>query len=290
MDVRIMEYMVAIEEEGSLARAAERIHISQSALSQSLSKLEQELGGPLFVKTGRRQTPTEIGKIYLRGARELLKIKEDTYDRIKKLSGVENQGIRMSICSQAAMLYKETILAALREKMPHLRLELHQTIDSLATKYLLSGVMDIAIHCVGQDRNSMLDYVPLYTDRLVLAVPEKLAWSGKGIDYSRLQAMPFIYPDKSSYIHKAVDSLLLEKHLIVNSLYRADSVEDMATLVRHGYGSAFLPLRVAQITPGCKVYRWNNSPEYTLCCVVPRHGQKDERLQQIIEIIKSAIK
>ena len=65
MDIRIMEYMKAIEEEGSISKAAERVHISQSALSQSLAKLEQELGTPLFERSDKRWVPTEAGDLYL---------------------------------------------------------------------------------------------------------------------------------------------------------------------------------------------------------------------------------
>ena len=67
MDVRMLEYMVAIEEEGNLSRAAERIHISQSARSQNLSKIEAELGSPLFLRERKGWIPTEVGKCYLRG-------------------------------------------------------------------------------------------------------------------------------------------------------------------------------------------------------------------------------
>ena len=72
MDVRIMEYMQMIEQEKSLSQAAQKLNISQPALSQALSKLEKSFKSPLFVRSNRQMTPTRIGQIYLDGAREML--------------------------------------------------------------------------------------------------------------------------------------------------------------------------------------------------------------------------
>lgn len=65
MDTRIAEYMIAIQEERSLTKAASRLFITQSALNQQLKKLEQELGAPLFQRGKQGLTLTDAGKIYI---------------------------------------------------------------------------------------------------------------------------------------------------------------------------------------------------------------------------------
>mgnify|MGYP005797595851 FL=1 len=86
MDITILEYLIALEETGSLTRAAEKFFISPSALSQRLSREEQETGCTLFRRKDGQFIPTESGKIYLRYAREALRIREETYRRIRRLS------------------------------------------------------------------------------------------------------------------------------------------------------------------------------------------------------------
>lgn len=86
MDVRIMEYMLMIEQEKSLSKAAQKLNISQSALSQSLSRLEKSFENPLFVRANRQMVPTRMGQIYLDGAREMLNVKEETYEAIRALT------------------------------------------------------------------------------------------------------------------------------------------------------------------------------------------------------------
>ena len=74
MNIRHMQYMAAIAEEGSLSRAARRLGVSQPALSNWLSDLEGEFATPLFIRSGRRLTLTPAGKIYLDGCRRMIQL------------------------------------------------------------------------------------------------------------------------------------------------------------------------------------------------------------------------
>ena len=82
MDTRQMEYIIQISEERSITKAAEKLFITQSALNQQLLRLEKELGAPLFHRSKVDMRPTEIGQVYLDNAREILRIKQRTYNLI----------------------------------------------------------------------------------------------------------------------------------------------------------------------------------------------------------------
>lgn len=74
MNLQSMEYIIAISEEKSLSRAAERLLISQAALSQHLKKLEIELDAKLFERQHGRLALTDAGRVYVNGARRVLDI------------------------------------------------------------------------------------------------------------------------------------------------------------------------------------------------------------------------
>ena len=74
-DSRMIEYILTIAEEQSLTRAAERLYITQSALSQQLSKLQKQGLPPLFEYKEGKMLPTDAGKIYLNGARTVMSLK-----------------------------------------------------------------------------------------------------------------------------------------------------------------------------------------------------------------------
>ena len=86
MNTRTMEYMKALEKWGNITKAAREVHISQSAFSQCLAKLEQELGTALFERREKKWMPTPAGKLYLIGAGEMLYIKNEAYRRISALA------------------------------------------------------------------------------------------------------------------------------------------------------------------------------------------------------------
>ena len=77
MDTKIIEYVIAIAEEKSLSKAAERLYLSQPALSQRLKKLEDELGTPLFVRGKDGLSITDAGRIYVNGGHSILQIKRE---------------------------------------------------------------------------------------------------------------------------------------------------------------------------------------------------------------------
>ena len=72
MDLHQLEYILTIEQEKSISRAAERLFLTQPALNQQLLRLEKELGTPLFERRNRTMLPTYAGRIYLNTAKEML--------------------------------------------------------------------------------------------------------------------------------------------------------------------------------------------------------------------------
>lgn len=87
MDLKQIEYIIAISEEHSITRAGEKLFITQSALNQQLQKLEKELGTPLFIRTRSDWQLTPAGQIYVDSAKEILNIRKDAYSRIHDLAG-----------------------------------------------------------------------------------------------------------------------------------------------------------------------------------------------------------
>ena len=86
MDVKLLEYMIAIADCGNITKAAESLFITQSGLNQQLIRLENELNTQLFYRTKRHLHLTQAGKIYIDNAREILKIKKNTYTTIQDLT------------------------------------------------------------------------------------------------------------------------------------------------------------------------------------------------------------
>ena len=86
MDLKLLEYIVAIADYGNITKAAEALYITQSGLNQQLIRLEKELDTQLFYRTKRSLHPTQAGKIYIENAREILRIGRNTYLQLHDLN------------------------------------------------------------------------------------------------------------------------------------------------------------------------------------------------------------
>ena len=86
MDVKYLNYILAIANRHNMTKAAEDLFVSQSSLSQYLSRLEQELGTPLFIRSKGELSLTSAGVLYVEAAQKVVKIQKDLYQNIAALS------------------------------------------------------------------------------------------------------------------------------------------------------------------------------------------------------------
>ena len=86
MDLKQLEYIIAIDKERNISKAANRLFITQSALNQQLLKIENELGTKLFDRRHPFMVPTLSGKIYINTAKRMIEMKEDTYKIIRDIA------------------------------------------------------------------------------------------------------------------------------------------------------------------------------------------------------------
>lgn len=97
--MKSLEYIVEIAEEKSLLRAAQKLYVSSSALSQFVSKLEAELNAPLFIRTKNGWFPTPAGDIYIEMAKQILDIRRRAHTEISLVSSSFHSVINVGVSS-----------------------------------------------------------------------------------------------------------------------------------------------------------------------------------------------
>ena len=108
MDTKYISYILTIAKLKNMTKAAEELYVSQSSLSQYLSKLEQELGTPLFYRTKWELVPTPAGELYIEACHQVMNVKEQLYRQIKQLTGKTPVAfLRSTRLKRAAELLKQ---------------------------------------------------------------------------------------------------------------------------------------------------------------------------------------
>ena len=161
MELRVLRYFLAVAEEGGFSRAAERLHVSQPALSQQIAQLEDEIGGRLFVRAARRIEPTDKALLLLRRAREILDLAERTQGELKATAAEELSGtIVVGAGETPAFGFIAQAFAELRRKHPGLSLQVISGNGEDISERLRAGSIDLGLF-IGPSRYEGFDFLGL---------------------------------------------------------------------------------------------------------------------------------
>ena len=171
MDLRILRYFLAVADERNITRAANRLHVSQPALSTQLAALEDELGQKLFERGARGITLTEKGLALKRRADDLVDLAERIESEIKSKDSDELAGT-LSIGAGETPAFRSVARAAdeLRRSNPRLHFSVTSGNGEDIVAHLREGTFDLGV-LIGPGRYDGFDYLTLpYTHRWGLAV------------------------------------------------------------------------------------------------------------------------
>lgn len=151
MNTKILEYIVAVADMGSLSKAAEKFYLSHAALSQHVREIEAELGTPLFVRTRDGMRPTHAGKLYISDARAILHEETELKKALAELRQSKKKRIRVMADSSHYNVLLSKALPAFRALHPEYTVEITNCNAAQAVRALRSGGAEIAFFPSLQD-------------------------------------------------------------------------------------------------------------------------------------------
>ena len=149
MELRHFRYFIAVAEESSLGRAAHRLHVSQPALSQQISDLEDELGLKLFTRNSRGVELTEAGRAFLTGGRRVLVAVEQAAEHAQEAAKGERGRLVIGSLGAATISFLTGILARFREQHPLVEITLLQMNNRTQVEAVLNGSIMLGIGFYG---------------------------------------------------------------------------------------------------------------------------------------------
>jgi len=172
MNTQTLEYIIAIAEEKSISRAADRLLVSQPAISRQLKRVEERLGTKLFLRERGEMILTDAGKIYVNGARSVQSIYEHALEEIRKLEQSGKRQITFIYNNALLPDFSVDILSEFRKLHPNTRISTIDGNASIAKDYLSNGMADLAViatrqatrcssSCLSEMKNSCLPCPPL---------------------------------------------------------------------------------------------------------------------------------
>ncbi len=229
--------LLAVADTGSVTRAAERVHLTQSALSRRLQRLAARVGVALLEPRGRHVALTPAGEAVVAAARRQL---ADWETVLAGVRGHSHPPLRLGCGATIALTLLPAALARLRQEIPHLPLLL-RSMDSAATATgCLVGELDAGLVTTAS-ADPRLAAVPLATDDVVAVGPP--GWPSR-LTLRALATGPLCLYVRGTGFRSLVDELLGSAGLFPEPVAQMDSLEALRELVCAGLGRSLLPRSV----------------------------------------------
>ena len=250
MDFRQLRYALSVSKERSFTGAAKRLNISQSAVSEQVKLLEEEIGFELFHRTSRGIESTDRGRTFLYESERVMGDLLSLTDTARRLRGALSDTLMIGMGSGMAQIFIPRMFADLKRDLPGVRLE----IMTAPTKNIFNELHEERIDA-GIAIESNPDRLPagLIFDRLLDAEMalithprHALARSKQPIDIGRLVAEPFIMSELTVGYGQVVFSLFTDLGIRPNILAVVDNIETMKMIVQAGEGIAIVPRACAE--------------------------------------------
>ena len=245
-----LEKIVAIAEEGSMARAAQKLYITQPALSKCLTKVEESLGEALFIRRPGGMVLTYAGQCLIRKAYQIMKLYDDVEMEFCELNHMHKGVLRLGSAERLGALVLPQLLLKFRQQYPNIKIEIIEENSVVLEEKLLMGVLEIAILCLPL-KNSNVNYQVFYEDPLCIAVPcdhplNKCAYqkeeNGKYyIDLEDLRKQEFILTKQYKKTRMAADRILGELQDDYKITMELANIETVIRLIANGLGISVVP-------------------------------------------------
>jgi DNA-binding transcriptional LysR family regulator len=243
VEIRQLHYFVTVAETRHFGRAAERLHMAQSPLSQAIRQLETQLGVTLFTRTTRRVELTPAGEALLQDARRILDSIEAAQTRVR-LVGAGNTGLlRVGSTGLAALRQLPQLARIAAREVPGLVLRFHPDLLTPAQEAALEeDRIDLAVLRPPLRRTGLSSRL-ITRERVLLAVPRSHRLAGEEpVGLAELRDEDFVvYGVPNSVVDTVVTQACLAAGFLPRRTHQAAETSIILTLVAAGLGVALLP-------------------------------------------------
>ncbi len=178
MEIRHLKLIKAIVEEGSITKAIDKLHLTQSALSHQLKEAEHQLGTAIFLRTNKKLVLTKAGEKIYELANEILHKLSETQSQIKQMVFGEYGEIRISTECFSGYHWLPSVLKQFHLLYPNIELKIITEATHIPLQKLLDNTIDIAI-VSDIIKDSNIKYTELFQDEVVMVVSENHLWADK---------------------------------------------------------------------------------------------------------------
>ncbi|MBI5724244.1 MAG: LysR family transcriptional regulator [Planctomycetes bacterium] len=262
MNIEVMKTFCDLIETGSFSKAAEINYVSQSAVSQQLAKIERDLSTQLVSRGGGIVIPTEAGKVFLKGARDIIRRHEELLSEIKSASSTIRGVLRVGTIYSVGFYLLEPYVRKFLQAHPDVSLHVEYARANRIYASIIGGEMNIGVVACPEKHRS-IEVIPLAGEELVVAFDPRHEFASRQVIHPQdLNGQKFVAFEPSLPTRRHIDKLLKKSHVNVNVVLEFDNIELVKRAVEIRAGLSILPLENVkhEASLGDILYRRIESP------------------------------
>lgn len=242
MDTQHLQAFVAIAETGSFSAAAERLYLTQPAISKRISLLEEQLKRPLFDRIGRKVSLTQAGLSLLPKALNILQEVAAAQRAIADLDGEVRGKLSLATSHHIGLHRLPPYLRNFSRQYPEVKLDLHFLDSEQAYREILQGRYDLAVITLAQEQDPHIEAKIIWQDnlRFVVAPGHPLA-QARSLDLADLSAYQAIMPDTNTYTTRLIKTLFDNQQQTLEITMVTNHLDTIKMMLAVGLGWGVLP-------------------------------------------------
>lgn len=241
LDLKQLQYFIAVTEQMNFSKAAEKLHISQPSLSNAIKKLEQEIGSPLLKRNTRNLQLTEAGELLYERAKVILKNMEVLKIEMDEVIVHGTSEVTIGVM-ESIKHWLPKVIANYKKDYPQMMIHL---VDILGSKRVKKSLKSYKTHVIITNQrmdDDELEVQSLYEERLVAVLPLNHPLAEKDrLTFADLCNEPFIISTEGFQTRLDILSAFEQANVKMNIQYEIERFETAVSLVRENLGITILP-------------------------------------------------
>ncbi|RGY97714.1 LysR family transcriptional regulator [Clostridium sp. AM58-1XD] len=303
MMFRELQYILAMAEEGSIAKAARRLYVAQPSLSQYLKKQEEILGVQLFFRSSAGLTPTAAGNIYIQTAKKILTEYEDMVASLPRPASGAVNSITFAVADQRGSLILPSFISRFSERYPAITLRVMELYPTALRQAITEGKVDIALKTTFFKEPQNLDnisYIPVAEEEVFLALPAARRFSSTvhisesgsrtWLELSDIGREPFVLMNEGRGLRALSDKLFKDNGIQPHILQYTGNMSTALSMVQEGLALTFVPKQFVIRDPSIEyVSIGRGGCFWTVSAMVPSGKQDSYYVNAVIQVLRDII-
>jgi LysR family transcriptional regulator, cyn operon transcriptional activator len=292
MELRHLRYFKVVAEMQHFHRAAEKLFITQPALSNQIKQLEEELNTKLFIRVGRNVKLSESGELVLSAAQRILNEAELLKETVSDIELGQSGSLRLGVLQSINALYLRKLVVEFDREHPNISLQIEEMTNHEIEVKLANGDIDIGIGFILQKDYPKIETEILFHENWKLIMSQSLGDLAQDILQGKTHGLKAVLLPERFETRKIIDKYFADNKIKYTNLTVVNSISSILSLVENGHCFSILPEAFSVIKSKHKLALFDLNPPLaprTIGLLLAKDRMRKKTAQKFCALIKSQL-